>query len=171
MTIERLRLLLDTWGAASERWPATERAAALALIARSPDARALRDEAVRLDALLDADPADAPSDALVARVLAAAPAPPRARVVRPVRWLVPLAMAAGLAAVWLGRSVAPPASEPLPIAALGVYEVGSDALLSVSDAALADDDAWTTCPDDELDCPIEPPTGDAHSSAHGRTWS
>jgi hypothetical protein len=171
VTIDRLRDLLDAWGTAEDRWPADERAAALALIASSPDARALRDEAARLDALLDADPADAPSDLLIARVLAGAPKPAPAHRVRGVRWLVPLAMAAGLAWLWLGRGVAP-APEPLPIAALGVYEVGSDELLSLSDMAMADDDTWTTtCPDDVLDCPIESTGADSRSNAQGRTYS
>ncbi len=169
MTIDRLRDLLDAWGASADRWPADDRAAALALIARSPEARALRDEAARLDALLDADPIDAPSDALVARVLAAAPTPPGARVIHPTRWLVPLALAAGLAAFWLGRPVTQ-APEPLPIAALGVYEVGSDALLSISDVAMADG-GWTTFPDDELESPLDAPPADSRSDAQGRTYS
>ncbi len=170
MTVDRLRDLLDAWGAAEDRWPADERAAALALIASSAEARALRDEAARLDALLDGDPVDPPSDLLVARVLAAGPKPAPARRLRPIRWLAPLAMAAGLAWLWLGRG-APPAPEPLPIAALGVYEVGSDALLGLSDVAMADDDTWTTCPDDVLGCPIEAPAADSRSHVPGRTYS
>jgi hypothetical protein len=172
VTIDRLRTLLDVWGAATDRWPADERAAALALIARSPEARALRDEAARLDALLDADAVDGPSPALVERVLASAPSGPRAPRTRdrPLRWLVPLAMAAGLAALWLGRTALPP-PETLPIAALGIYEVGSDEVLSTSDLALAGDDAWSGCPDDELDCPIETVPSDAHSNAAGRIYS
>lgn len=169
MTVDRLRALLDAFGADADRWPADERAAALALIASSVDARALRDEAAQLDLLLDEDPVAAPSDLLVARVLASAPKPARRR--RAVGWLVPLAMAAGLAWVWLGRGVMPMA-DPLPIAALGVYEVGSDELLSLSDVAMADDDTWiTTCPDDVLDCPIEPTGADSRSDAQGRTYS
>jgi hypothetical protein len=170
VTIDRLRDLLDAWGASADRWPADERAAALALILRSPEARALRDEAARLDAFLDADPIDAPSDDLVARVLAGAPKPPRARVIHPARWLVPLALAAGLAAFWFGRPVTQ-APEPLPIAALGVYEVGSDALLSISDVAMADDGAWTTFPDDELESPLDAPPADSRSDVQGRTYS
>jgi hypothetical protein len=59
----------------------------------------------------------------------------------------------------------------LPIAALGIYEVGTDALLSLSDVAMADDDAWTTCPDDVLGCPVEAPAADSHSDAPGRIYS
>ena len=78
MTLKRLCLLLETYGAAPARWPAGERAAALALLARSPTARALADAAGGLDRLLDAAPPPPPSAALRAAVIAlnrATPAP------------------------------------------------------------------------------------------------
>jgi hypothetical protein len=74
MTLQRLQQLLDTYGAGPERWPAEDRAAALALLAHSAEARAQRDKAARLDALLDLAPVVHPSAELAARILAAAPA-------------------------------------------------------------------------------------------------
>ncbi len=73
MTLTRFESLIDAHGGAAERWPAGERDAALALLARSPAARVMRETAARLDALLDRAPAEPPSAALVERILAAAP--------------------------------------------------------------------------------------------------
>lgn len=53
MTIERLRQILDAFGADPARWPKAERDAALALLAASPEAQRLREEARRFDALLN----------------------------------------------------------------------------------------------------------------------
>ncbi|HEV7734389.1 MAG TPA: hypothetical protein VGR62_19605 [Candidatus Binatia bacterium] len=175
MTLDRLHALLDAHGAAPERWPDGERDAALALIAASPAARALQDDAALLDALLDDDVVEPPSAALVARIVAAAPAPARrrARVIRPTRWLVPLALAAGLA-LWFGRPVEQPVPA-IPIAALGVYEVGSDELLALSDVEPLDTDAWTDCPDDVLGCPAATPPSteplSGPSTDERRIWS
>jgi hypothetical protein len=72
-TLQRLQQLLDAYGANPERWPAEERVAALALLAHSTEARAQRDEAARLDALLDLVPVVHPSAELARRLLAAAP--------------------------------------------------------------------------------------------------
>ncbi len=77
ITLARLAELLEAYGADPARWPAEEREAALALLALSPEARRRRDEAARLDALLDrvaAEPGDVPtaSPALRERVVAAA---------------------------------------------------------------------------------------------------
>ncbi len=174
MTLDRLRAVLDAYGAAPERWPDGERDAALALVAASPAARALRDDAARLDALLDDDVVESPSAALASRIVAAAPAPRRVRVIQPARWLVPLALAAGLA-LWFGRPVEQPVPA-LPIAALGVYEVGSDELLALSDVEPLDADAWTDCPDDVLGCPsaTTPPSTEplsGPSTDERRIWS
>jgi hypothetical protein len=56
MTLERLREILDAYGARPERWPAAERDSASALIAASTEAAKMRDGARRLDALLDEAP-------------------------------------------------------------------------------------------------------------------
>jgi len=74
MTLQRLQQLLDAYGANPERWSSEDRAAALALLAHSTEARAQRDAAARLDALLDLAPVAQPSPELAARILAAVPA-------------------------------------------------------------------------------------------------
>src|SRR6202142_3331296 len=51
--LDRFRELLDAYGAEPRRWPAGERAAAEALLAREPEARALRAKAAAIDGLLD----------------------------------------------------------------------------------------------------------------------
>src|SRR5262245_34864145 len=139
MTLERLTRLLDALGARPERWPDGERDAAAALLARSATARAHRDAAAALDRLLDEAPAVAPSTALAARVLGAAP---RASVVVPMRGRrrTALVAALGLAAaaslaVWLVRRAdAPRDLDPATMAQLDDYETPIDALLAASDA-------------------------------------
>jgi anti-sigma factor RsiW len=72
--LARFEALLDAYGAAPRRWPLDRRAAAEALLARSPAAQALHAAAARLDGLIDtAKPAPAPAH-LVGRVIASAPA-------------------------------------------------------------------------------------------------
>ncbi len=73
MTLERMRALVAAYGGKPANWPAAERAAAEALLARSPEARAALAEAEPLDTLLDAVPALAPSPALRAAVLGGMP--------------------------------------------------------------------------------------------------
>ncbi|PKQ07552.1 MAG: hypothetical protein CVT72_02765 [Alphaproteobacteria bacterium HGW-Alphaproteobacteria-11] len=75
ITIERLKEIVDAWGASPSRWPEAERRAAEALLAASSEARGLVAEAQSLDALLDAAPVEAPSAALMARLMAARPRP------------------------------------------------------------------------------------------------
>jgi hypothetical protein len=53
MTPDRFATLIDAYGASPERWPASERQAALAYLQATPAAQALVAEAGRLDALLD----------------------------------------------------------------------------------------------------------------------
>ncbi|MEQ8281618.1 MAG: hypothetical protein RIC04_02510 [Parvibaculum sp.] len=74
-SIERLKEIVDAWGASPSRWPEAERGAAEALLAASSEARGLVAEAQRLDALLDAAPVEAPSAALMERLMAARPRP------------------------------------------------------------------------------------------------
>jgi hypothetical protein len=68
--LERFARVLDAYGADAGRWPEAERAAALRLVARSAEARALRDHAAELDALLERAPLAEPSPGLRATVLA-----------------------------------------------------------------------------------------------------
>jgi hypothetical protein len=130
MTLARLRVLLDTYGAAPERWPAAERAAAEALLARAPEAQRWQAASRGLDALLDAAPAPPASSDLARRILAATPPRTRARLPRAARALtalVPLAAAAGLA-LWLaGPAERPPA---IDYARLDAYQAPTDALLT-----------------------------------------
>ncbi len=75
-SIERLKEIVDAWGASPSRWPEAERGAAEALLAASSEALGgLVAEAQRLDALLDAAPVEAPSAALMERLMAARPRP------------------------------------------------------------------------------------------------
>jgi anti-sigma-K factor RskA len=75
MTVDRLRAIVDAYGADPTRWPAAERAAAEALLADSAAAQALVAEATDLDAALDAVPALQPTAAMRTAILAAAPRP------------------------------------------------------------------------------------------------
>jgi ferric-dicitrate binding protein FerR (iron transport regulator) len=101
LTLERFERLLDALGGAPERWPDTEREAAQRLIEQSAAARARWEEATELDRLLDSVPAEPPSPALTARVLAAAPRRPAAWIWRQaLTAAVPLAAAAAVT-LWL----------------------------------------------------------------------
>lgn len=73
LSLTRFTELLDAYGADPGRWPEAERAAALALLEASPQARGLCDEARALDAALDRLPTPAPSADFRLRVLATAP--------------------------------------------------------------------------------------------------
>jgi hypothetical protein len=74
--LARFRALLDAYGAEPGRWPAAERASALALLQESEGAEAARNEAAPLDALLDQAPRPSPprleATELARRVTAAA---------------------------------------------------------------------------------------------------
>lgn len=78
--LARFEALLDAYGAEPRRWPTDRRAAAEALLARSPEAQALHAAAARLDGLIDAAKIEPAPAHLIGRVLAAAPtaAAPRA---------------------------------------------------------------------------------------------
>ncbi len=156
MTLHRLDELLECYGARPERWPDAERAAALALLLASRDARSRRDAAAALDAVLERAPAIEPSAGLAARILAGAPR--TARMEAPRHWRVPVAAALGLAAaaslaVWLVRRVeVPRALDPAAVAQLDDYETPTDALLASTD--LDNDDALPVfgCDDPDVDC-------------------
>lgn len=182
MTLQRLQQLLDAYGAASDRWPEEERAAAVLLLQHSAAARAQREEAARLDALLDLAPHAQPSAELATRILAAAPAEnswawnlrngaglrsghhqPRAarrngmreRPHRMWGWLT-LAAAASLAIVLWGVQTWAPSRHALPpntIANLGVYTTPTDVLLQWPGVAILNTLPSVGCVDDELGCP------------------
>ena len=70
VNLERLAQLLDAYGGDSARWPEHERAAALQLIAASPEAQVLHRAALDLDNALDLSVLpEVASSALRARVL------------------------------------------------------------------------------------------------------
>jgi anti-sigma factor RsiW len=73
MTLERFAAIIDAYGTSPARWPADERAAAEALLAEDPAAQALAAEAAKLDLMLAAARVEAPSAALVERLMAARP--------------------------------------------------------------------------------------------------
>jgi len=99
MTRQQFERLLATYGADLQRWPAAQRRAARALVAEDEAARLARDEAARLDALLDRFAPSAPPDA-AARVAAALRAlPPQGTGAEPA--LEPVAGWAGaLGELW-----------------------------------------------------------------------
>ncbi len=68
VTLNRLGVLLDAYGAAPERWPEEERSAALALIDTSADAQALLEEARAVDGLLGQIETPTVSPALLRKV-------------------------------------------------------------------------------------------------------
>lgn len=70
-TLERLKALLDAYGASPDRWPTDERAGAEALLKSNSGAQVLAADTQRFDALLDTAPTVAPSPELYGRVLAA----------------------------------------------------------------------------------------------------
>jgi hypothetical protein len=160
MDLDRLEALLAAYGADPARWPAAERDAARALLARSAAARARRDAAARLDRLLDAVPAAAPSPALAARVLAAAPQAPAAAARRRPgrRWpYVAAAASAAAAAALLVVAVHDPGPAPRAVPAedvarLGVYEVPTDALLAGPEGDLADGVPALGCEESDVGC-------------------
>jgi anti-sigma factor RsiW len=111
MDVRRLDELLDAYGADPRRWPEGERAAAEALLASSPALRAHVDETARLDALLDALPAEpAPSPRLRAQVLASSPRRPRS--VRRMLVAAALPLAAGLLLWFSGPADGPVTPDP-----------------------------------------------------------
>lgn len=153
MTLDRLRTLLDAYGADPARWPAAERAPALELLARSPEARADRVAAARLDDALDAVPGVDASAAIVARVMRSAPRSRAIRVERFVAVVTPLAVAAALV-LWLVQPPAPPppslsASE---ITALGDYDTPTDALMAAVGNDVVDDPPALGCSPGALGC-------------------
>ncbi len=138
ITLDRFREIVGAYGAAAHRWPVAECAAALALVAENAEARALLDDALQLDLMLDAAPAAEPaSDLLIARIMAARPravVPPRASVVQsvPRRGLLSL-----LQVLWPYGSAAFPAGALAASIMLGVG-FGATATSTMVSLGLAD---------------------------------
>src|SRR5262249_59318106 len=102
MMVWRFRRLIDAYGADPARWPPPERAAALALLATSAQARAALEAARRLDGLLAADQTPVADASLAALVIARATAQSQEWLVRSGR------------RVEAGRRGLPPARAPAP---------------------------------------------------------
>jgi hypothetical protein len=82
LTLERFETLLDAYGAAPERWPSAERAAAEALVKLDARAHELHQSALALDGQLEQVEVDEPSARLRARVLEIPIRHPRERAAR-----------------------------------------------------------------------------------------
>lgn len=133
ISLERLKAILEAYGADSARWPVAEREAALALVRDEPNARALLGQAQALDQALSALNRPEPAVSAFLKRLATIPhAKATATAVRArpawagtfaaalgIRTLVPQGVAlaaAGMIGVWLGLN----ANVPIGTAAVEV---------------------------------------------------
>lgn len=96
--IARFRDLIDTHGAAPDRWPPAERGWAQELMRQNADAAAALDQAQALEAHLDVLTPPPPSPALMGRIIEAAPGGNGWRL---PDWLFPVWRPAGALAVAL----------------------------------------------------------------------
>lgn len=102
MNIERFKTLTEAYGANPARWPEAERVAALLFAEQSAEARAVLQEALDFDRLLDGAETQPVTRALEDRILAAFPerkqTPARwfATFAVPARWLPAAAVAGSL---------------------------------------------------------------------------
>ena len=137
MTPERFTHLADAYGADLQRWPATERAGAQALLAEgNPELVEALNEARWLDGLLDSHKVLAPTPELIRRIVAAAPVAAPSFWGRHPGWLSRLGfVGAGLAGIAAGMLVVslslplPSASETLP----SIFEqCDADIVLSIN---------------------------------------
>ena len=105
MTLDRFLDLLDGHGPVIDRWPAPDRDAAEALLATSPAARSAMADAKAVVTALNDLRVDAPSAALLGRILDAAPRP-RRWISEILSWRPAVAFAAALVVgVYLGTMV------------------------------------------------------------------
>ncbi len=70
MNIERFQQIIEAYGSVPERWPFEERGQAMALLARSSQATALLEDALKLDQLLDQSAPVVINQGLVTQILA-----------------------------------------------------------------------------------------------------
>jgi hypothetical protein len=150
---ERLARLLESYGAASERWPRDERDSVRRRIARSASAKRLWEEASYLDHLLDALEPDAPDAALVGRVLDASPARRPGRLARRAMWTVVALTAAAAVVFWMAPSrLSLPAVVEAMKVPIGMYTTATDVLLQPNGVepavpSIGCDDSVLGCPD------------------------
>jgi hypothetical protein len=140
MTLQRLRAMLDAYGAAPDHWPAAERSAAEALIAGSAEAARAVAEARALDMALDESTAQVPADALARLTPATAFPPPRAAEQRAAVKIAPSPKRGWATA--LADAFWPRAAVFASIAALGIvvglasepaYSISDDSVFAASD--------------------------------------
>jgi hypothetical protein len=172
--MERLEALLDAYGAREDRWPEDARQPARTRLEQSPQARAARERAARLDGVLDAAPAEEATADLSARILAdfdavSAPstrrraAAARPRIRRYLAAAVPLAAAA--VALWLVRTPdqsldGGPQIARVGIARLGIYEAPTDEWLDPLGVDLFGTLPGVGCADNGLGCiDVDTPDG------------
>ena len=188
LSLDRLRTLLEAYGADPERWPDAERAAARALLAHSPDARRWQAAHAQLDSLLDQTPVETAAPALVERIMSALPPPARAahgsvrpaaprrepdptgrparhrsRTWRYVAAAIPL-VAAAAAVFWLRHVPTTVETTPIEVAELDAYELPTDALLDFPNAGAFDDTPAFGCTGDGLGCVEEDPLPNPQSA-------
>ena len=167
MSLERLRALLDAYGANPDRWPPQERTAALALLEQSPQAQRWRDASDRVDALLDHAPGVEVSATLIDRILAAATTPARSasRTPPPFRhttrrvWAwrtlaaaLPLAAAAAVLLWVLTKPSQTPERANVTLAEIETFDVPTDALLDVPSLQVLDHVPTFGCAGGGLGC-------------------
>lgn len=135
MTLEQLRLLLQTQGGRPERWPTDQRQAAQALIRQDQRAWQAWAAARRLDTLLAEAGAAAPDaareQAVIAAALARIRALPRAEARLDWRWLFSRPVGASLAAMlllgWFAGAEPQPEPAAVPVLAVLLGDVALDA--------------------------------------------
>ena len=120
----RLLQLLDSYGADPARWPEPERPAALALLARDPEAQCAQREAAALDQFLDGADALEPSAALR-----------RAVAEIPLRTAPAVVTMPGLPLPWLFASFARSVLAAVLVLALGAFAGAATATVDVEPAA------------------------------------
>lgn len=142
ITLERFAAIVDAYGASPMRWPVAERGAAEALLAASTEARALLSDARMLDGMLAVAPVEAPSAALVERLMAARPraAAAPAATAKPQGFFREL-----IGAIW------PYGSPALPTGALAASIMLGVALGSVSEIAVLNTTSTTVTASDETE--------------------
>jgi hypothetical protein len=174
MTPDRLRTLLDAYGARAERWPAGEREAAEALLAQSAEARRWREEAARLDVALDRAPVATTSADLAGRILAALPAHRVPRRPRAWRWLAAgasLAAAAALALSLRGTGVPEPQPTRLATSDLDAYATPTDVWLVTPGLEMLETTPAFGCAGAGLGCPDLDATRGEQSRLPGRVYT
>lgn len=145
MNIERFKTLTEAYGANPARWPEAERVAALLFAEQSAEARAVLQEALDFDRLLDGAETQPVTRALEDRILAAFPE----RKQTPARWFATFAVPARwLPARWLpAAAVAGSLVLGLLVGAALPGLVGVNDAASIDPALIAlgggDDEPWT----------------------------